>query len=174
MTNLLFYLIGLPFFMINFSADSSLDNWFIVNDGVMGGLSKSQMQISDEGHAHFTGTVSLENNGGFASVRGLLAEAPEAGKQKVRLRVRGDGRTFQFRIRTDKGFDGMSYKIDFPTTGEWQEIELDLTDFQASFRGRILSNQPKLRSEDMQQIGFLIADKQAGAFSLEVDWVGLF
>ncbi|MEM1443591.1 MAG: CIA30 family protein, partial [Verrucomicrobiota bacterium] len=41
-------------------------DWSIVNDGVMGGLSKGKVEISKEGIMTFSGTLSLENNGGFS------------------------------------------------------------------------------------------------------------
>ena len=55
--------------------------WIIVNDGVMGGLSSSRFTDSDSSFATFNGELSLENNGGFASVRALTptsALAPSA------------------------------------------------------------------------------------------------
>jgi hypothetical protein len=57
--------------------DSSLmkgeDKWRIVNDGVMGGLSTSNVRINDEGKISFSGNVSLDNNGGFASLRSPIS-----------------------------------------------------------------------------------------------------
>ena len=56
----------------DFSAESKAGDWFVVDDGVMGGRSQGQVGLSEEGHGIFQGTVSLENNGGFASVRAVL------------------------------------------------------------------------------------------------------
>ena len=53
--------------------------WRSINDGVMGGLSSGGMRLED-GIAVFSGTLSLENNGGFSSVRSIPAEHTLAGK----------------------------------------------------------------------------------------------
>ena len=60
--------------LIDFS-NASAAGWQIVNDSVMGGISRSTLQLHEDGYALFSGTVSLENNGGFASVR-TRAQAP--------------------------------------------------------------------------------------------------
>ncbi|MEZ8486010.1 CIA30 family protein, partial [Vibrio splendidus] len=41
-------------------------------------------------------------------------------------------------------------------------------DFQAVFRGRLLSDAPELKAQDIKQIGFLIADKQPSFFELDL------
>ena len=145
--------------------------WRIIDDGVMGGLSRGEWMTA-EGIGVFQGTLSLENNGGFSSVRSApLAEAP-GGATAFRLRVKGDGRTYQFRARTDANFDGVSYRAEFATRkGEWQEIMLPLADFAAVFRGRVLKDLPPLTGKEVVTVGFLLGDKVAGEFRLEVDWI---
>ena len=39
------------------------------------------------------------------------------------------------------------------------------------FRGRILENVEAILPDKIQQIGFLISNKQAGKFQLEIDWI---
>ena len=46
-----------------------IKNWNIVNDDVMGGISRSSLSMNDENNLIFSGYLSLENNGGFASSR---------------------------------------------------------------------------------------------------------
>ena len=48
--------------------------WRIINDVVMGGVSKSSMKLGSDGSAKFSGTLSPDNNGGFASVRAYVEE----------------------------------------------------------------------------------------------------
>ena len=43
--------------------------WQTVNDGVMGGRSDGRIKINENKKMEFYGTLSLANNGGFASVR---------------------------------------------------------------------------------------------------------
>src|SRR5690606_39501342 len=56
--------------------------------------------LVNEGIAVFQGTLSLENNGGFASVRSGAIEQDLGKTHGVVVRVRGDGKTYQFRIWT--------------------------------------------------------------------------
>ena len=147
--------------------------WRILNDGVMGGLSSSQMNITPEGHGLFKGTVSLDNNGGFASTRGTLP-APIQQGTILRIRVKGDGKTYSFRIQPNNRYKQVSYKLDFPTTAnEWEEITLPLKDFIPTWRGRLLSDIPPIVAENIGQIGFLIAGGQEGEFMLLIDWISL-
>ncbi len=144
--------------------------WRIINDGVMGGLSSSQMTITPEGHGIFKGTVSLDNNGGFASTRGTLP-APIQEGTTLKIRVKGDGKTYSFRIQPNNKYKQVSYKLDFPTANEWEEIVLPLKEFIPTWRGRVLSDIPPILAEDIGQVGFLIAGKQEGEFILMVDWI---
>lgn len=145
--------------------------WRDVDDVVMGGVSSSDMRI-DGDVAVFAGELSLENNGGFASVRSGVIDADLTGYDGVRLRVKGDGNRYQFRIRTNANFDGPSYQKSFATTrGTWMEIELPFAEFFAAFRGRELPNEPPLDAAEIATAGILIADKQEGPFRLEIDWI---
>ena len=149
-------------------------NWRIVNDGVMGGISRSQMEVSPDGLGQFSGVVSLENYGGFASTRARLIEVPKENYTKVLIKIKGDGKNYSFRIRTNANFDDVSYKQDFVTNGkDWEEIELPLADFIPTWRGRQLCNVPKIAAPQIRQVGFLISDKQEGAFTLLIDSISL-
>ncbi len=152
-------------------AESANATWQIVNDDVMGGVSTSSFRITN-GLAVFRGEVSLENNGGFASVRTLPVRLEEGAASGFVLRVRGDGRRYKFTARMDKSFDGPLYQCAFPTQrGEWQEIHLQLEDFVPTFRGRVLSGEATLDVRKLTSVGFLISDQQAGAFQLEIAWI---
>lgn len=150
--------------------------WQIVNDGVMGGLSKGQLDISDNGILTFKGLLSLRNNGGFSSLRSKSLKMDFGDAEGVKLRVRGDGRTYQMRFNTDARFRGMeiSFKADFETRkGEWVEVMLPFDRFVGSFRGMTLRNE-KFDPSRISRVGMLIADKKEGAFQLQVDWVRPF
>ena len=145
--------------------------WQIVNDDVMGGVSTSSFRITN-GVAVFSGEVSLVNNGGFASVRSLPAWHDLGAADTVVVRVRGDGRRYKFSARMDRSFDSAIYQCAFTTkNGEWEERRLPLKDFVASFRGRVLTDEPPLNPAKVSSVGFLISDKQAGPFQLEVAWI---
>jgi len=146
--------------------------WRIINDGVMGGISNSRMEKLANEKGRFSGNVSLENNGGFASTRGTLRNAPTTAFSKVKIRLKGDGKKYSFRIRTDDLWDGVSYKLDFSTqVGKWEEMVLPLADFRPTWRGRQLKDIPPINPMKIKQVGFLISDKQVGAFELLIDWI---
>ena len=148
------------------------EEWLVVNDGVMGGLSRSEFVTSADGHATFRGEMSLENNGGFASVRGYDPEGIPPDARALEIRVRGDGRTYQLRLRMGESFDGVAYASEFATEEDgWQVIRLPLAGFEPTFRGRRPRNAPPLALEAVRQLGLMIADKREGPFRLDVAWI---
>jgi len=157
--------------VIDFS-DPGDREWMVVNDGVMGGLSRSGIRRTDRGTGVFSGELSLENNGGFASVRLAVGRLDLSAHAGLEMRVRGDGRTYQLRLRTDDGFDGLAYRTVFATRdGEWLTIRRRFTEFEPTFRGRTPRGAGPLDPARIRQVGFLIADQQPGSFSLEIDFV---
>jgi len=157
--------------LFNFQTATNATVWQVVNDDVMGGVSSGSFRLTN-GMAVFQGEVSLENNGGFASVRSLPARHDLGGADAFVVRVRGDGRLYKFTARTDVSFDGAIYRCDFATkNGVWEEHRLPLKDFVASFRGRVLTDVPPLNPAKVSSVGFLISDQQAGPFRLEVAWI---
>jgi monofunctional biosynthetic peptidoglycan transglycosylase len=144
------------------------DQIVVVNDTVMGGDSLSQYHIN-ESTVSFNGNVSLKNNGGFASLRMIWPFEESLGFNKILLNLIGDGKTYQFRLRTDRAFDGATYVYEFQTKKDKLiTVEMDVKQFIPSFRGRKLKNMPMLELKEVQQMGFLIANKQVGEFSLQL------
>jgi hypothetical protein len=157
--------------IIDFS-DPAPTRWAIVNDGVMGGRSESSLRLTDEGTAIFAGVLSLENNGGFASTRALLDTMDLGGFTGLAVRVKGDGRSYELRLRMEPNFDGIAYRAEFGTTqGEWTEVFLPFSAFQPSFRGRVPRGAPALDLTSIRQIGFLLGDGVEGPFELEIAWI---
>lgn len=150
----------------------SLD-WQVVDDGVMGGLSKGNLNVSEDGILVFEGKLSLENNGGFSSIRTGNFDKDLSAADGLVARVRGDGRTYQLRLYTDARYRGMrvSFKAEFPTQeGEWTEVKVPFEDFVGSFRGRLLKD-AEFDPAAVEGVGLLLADKKAGPFQLKVDWI---
>jgi hypothetical protein len=86
--------------------------------------------------------------------------------------VHGDGRRYKFTVQTETGFDAPIYQCAFTTKrGEWEEHRLPFKDFVPTFRGRALTDVPPLNPAQVSSLGFLISDKQDGAFKLELAWV---
>lgn len=136
----------------------------IVNDDVMGGRSNSRFIIDPEG-VIFEGKVSLENNGGFASVRCPVNFPQDA--SGLQLTTRGDGQQYQLIIRTEASTRAPIYKSSFVSSKDWQTHPFKPEDFEAQFRGRPVEAKPLVFSEALE-FGLLIADKQAGAFRLQL------
>lgn len=159
-------------FIVNFTGEAAEPEWSAVNDGVMGGLSQGGPRIR-EGVLHFTGTLSLENNGGFSSVRTKPGNYDLSGTKAMVLRVKGDGRTYQLRISTDARHRGsrISYGAEFPTkAGEWIEVKVPFDKLVPSHHGNELAG-PPLDLTKVEEMGLLIGDGKAGEFALAVDWM---
>ena len=156
-----------PIIVFDFNTKSDLNNWQVVNDGVMGGTSRSKFYLNSEGHGCFDGTVSLENNGGFCSVRYEFNRIALDKNKIICLRIKGDGKDYQFRVKTKKS-DAHSYIYPFRTSGEWQNIEIPVTDFYPSFRGRKLDI-PNYDGSNLEEIAFLIGNKKEENFQLLLD-----
>ena len=155
--------------LIDFTDAQESQRWIAINDDVMGGLSQSRIELSPAATALFNGQLALENNGGFASIRRRSDNYNLNGCNGVILKVKGDGRTYQFRVKTDERYDGIAYRTLFATDNhDWQTLTLPFDRFSASFRGKPVPGAPVLHPEQIRQIGFLLADKQPGSFCLEI------
>jgi hypothetical protein len=143
--------------------------WYAINDGVMGGVSQGRAQITEDGLLVFSGMVSLENNGGFASIRSEPSRLAIQGASGVRLEVRGDGHRYKLNLKLDAAFDGIQYQAEFqPPAGEWVTATLPFSSFAPKFRGRPVPDAPPLEPSRVVTVGFLISDKQTGPFLLEI------
>lgn len=155
----------------DFNKESDTKNWRIVDDGVMGGLSAGNFAINNEGHGRFWGEVSLENNGGFSSLRYSFDELSTEGFSKLKLRLKGDGKNYQIRIKHNSR-DYYSYIYTFSTKTEWQTVEVDLKDMRPSFRGRFL-DMNNYDHNSIEELTFLIANKKEESFELLIDKIEL-
>ncbi|MFK7953192.1 MAG: CIA30 family protein [Ekhidna sp.] len=165
----LFYMNSLVVF--DFNKSSNIEKWNIVDDVVMGGRSSGNFSLNDDGMGVFEGNVSLENNGGFSSLRYRWGKTSRRGYTKVAIKLKGDGKDFQFRIKPNYR-DYYSYIAPFSTSGEWQEIEISFKDMYASFRGRRL-NIPNFSEDYIEEITFLIGNKRNESFKLMIDKIEL-
>lgn len=148
-------------------------DWEVVNDGVMGGLSQRSVVMSESGTMVFRGVLSLENNGGFSSVRSGQVSMDLSEATGIVLRVRGDGRTYQFRLMTDARVRNrrVTFMAPFQTkVGEWAEVQMPFKAFAGTWRGERIS-EALLDPSKIEGFGIQLADKKPGVFSLEVDWM---
>jgi hypothetical protein len=160
-----------PMTIFDFTSGSDITDWRTVDDTVMGGVSDGGFQLSEDGHGLYTGHVSLDNNGGFSSLRYRMPSIRIEGNTKAQLRIKGDGKAYQFRTKTD-GYDRHSYVASFQTSGEWETIEIELGAMKPQWRGRRL-NMEDYPAEMLSEIAILIGNKREEDFRLELDWIRL-
>jgi NADH dehydrogenase [ubiquinone] 1 alpha subcomplex assembly factor 1 len=168
---LLLFFMNQETLIYKFSDARKASDWQIINDGVMGGLSKSDLQITKEGNGLFSGQISLKNYGGFASMRYRFDQKETSQFSKFVLKIKGDKKRYQFRVKRSVR-DAHSYIYYFETNEEWQDIEIPFDQMYASFRGQRL-NYPNFPGEKMQEISFLIGNKKEENFILLIDNISL-
>ena len=157
--------------IIDFNTQTDIHDWLVTDDVVMGGVSSGTFKLNNEGFGVFSGSVSLENNGGFSLVRYPFEKITVTGYSKITIKLRGDGKSYQFRMKSNSA-DSYSYISTFSTSVEWQEIEIPIKDMYPSFRGRKL-DQPNFSNDYIEEIGFLIGNKKAEKFILLLDKIEL-
>lgn len=157
--------------LFSFEEPNASEVWRTVNDGVMGGVSEGRVKINEDQNLEFFGTLSLENNGGFASVRASGDHLAMEAEESILLRVRGDGREYNFNLYARRDLEGYSFRQSFQTVeGEWVEIALPMHRFVATWRGRMFPD-VELDPAMVAGVGILLGDGKPGSFQLEVEWV---
>ena len=157
--------------LFGFSKPDAAKQWQTVNDGVMGGRSDGRFKMTDNKTMEFFGTLSLENNGGFASVRSRPTTLGIKSGDSIMARVRGDGREYRMNLYVPRGSGGYSFRQSFETRkDEWIEVSFPVDKFVATWRGRVFPKQ-KLDPSTVNSVGFLLGDKKAGPFKLEIEWI---
>ena len=157
--------------LLAFDDPGDVAAWRTINDPVMGGRSTSAVTFGDGGMV-FSGTLSLENNGGFASARGPEDAAigqKAAGAKSLLVRAVGDGKTYVLRVGA--GGQPWSYIQRFSTeAGVPRTYELPIAGFQAvGMRLDPAPNAPQsLDPSGISQVSVYILDKQQGPFELTV------
>ena len=158
--------------LFDFAGADSAKEWQTVNDGVMGGVSEGKFEITDLKTLKFYGTLSLENNGGFASVRTKAKRLGLKNGDSLIVRVKGDGREYSLNLYVNKPLVAFSYRATVPTKkGEWVEVRVPLDKFEATSFGRVVKDAGAVKPAEVNAVGFLLGDKKAGPFTLEVDWI---
>lgn len=150
-------------FQMDFTNPNTIRDCWIVNDGVMGGISQSRLREDPHG-MFFEGQVSLENNGGFASMRSAVRFSQ--GTQLIELLAKGDGKRYKLILRTELA-PRVTYAADFIAQTTWQTYQFPLSQFKATFRGQTIQA-PILSFSDVIEIGILISNSQAGSFAIQL------
>lgn len=157
--------------VFDFTTDTPANAWNVEDDVVMGGRSSSQFTITEEGHGRFTGHVSLENNGGFASIRHQL-ETPQTlpeDASSFQLRIKGDGKDYTLRVKA-KASQNYYHQATFPTSKveEWETIAIAFASMSAMRYGKVV-DVPNYAGEQVTQIQLLIGNGKEQDFAVELD-----
>ncbi len=157
--------------LFSFENAEAAKQWQPVNDGVMGGRSDGRIKINEDKIMEFFGTLSLENNGGFASVRSRETQLGLEKDDSIVIRVRGDGRDYNFRLDVPVSVSRNSYRQSFKTKkDEWIEVTLPMNKFVATWRGSVFPNE-KFDPSNVTGMGIQLSDNKPGPFKLEVEWI---
>jgi NADH dehydrogenase [ubiquinone] 1 alpha subcomplex assembly factor 1 len=159
--------------LFSFTNSSVVAKWSATDDRVMGGISRSRLRFDPMGHAVFEGMMSLEQNGGFASVRAdTQLPPPLPPLEKLThyvVEVRGDGKRYKLNLRVSGRFNRVSYQATFPTVAnEWTTVMIPVASFAPTFRGRRVLDAPPLNAALVDQVGLMISDEQDGPFQLAI------
>lgn len=158
--------------LFDFNGADAAKEWQTVNDGVMGGVSEGKFKITDAKTMEFFGTLSLANNGGFASVRTKPKNLSLEKGDTLVAKVRGDGREYMLNLYPNKQQVAYSYRATVQTKkDEWIEVKIPLDKFEATSFGRMVKNAGAVKPAEINALGFMLGDKKAGLFKLEVEGI---
>lgn len=109
--------------------------WEYVADTVMGGVSRGQIapvRIQEHGGMQLTGSVSLDNNGGFVQMAFDLDGVDATGWRGLEMDVVGNDEIYDVRLRTDDlTRPWQSFRAQFMATPEWKTVRLPFDGFAA-------------------------------------------
>ena len=159
----------------DFSEVEQVEYWTIVDDGVMGGISQGNWYQEDD-HAVFEGNVSLDNNGGFSSVRIGFRPVDLSEFDGIALKVRGDGQkyAFGFRDMNSRYEHRMTFETTLGEEDEWEFIFIPFDNLTTTSFGREVPNAAPLDPSLIRGMTLIISDKQEGSFRLEIDSISLY
>ena len=162
-------------FLLNASIMKTEDQWRIVNDDVMGGISSSKVFVTEVDKITFSGNVSLENNGGFASLRSQLKNYNFINFSGIEIKLKGDGKRYSISMKETTYFSGYFYTSSFETKkDEWIVVQIPFNQFKLYFYGKETNSTKKIPLNNIKEISLLIGDKQEGSFNTEIDYIKLY
>lgn len=132
-------------------------DWKIINDDVMGGHSSSEYSMNNNSIL-FSGFTSLDNNGGFASIRGILNKNLASHLSQIKIYHEKDERDYEIILKSKK--NNYSYRHLLKTEF------INLSDFEASYRGSKIVNYQSIVASDIESIGIIIADGKQSDFEI--------
>lgn len=155
---------------VSMTFEDGADRWRTVVDGVMGGRSTANIAMAEPGVMAFTGNLSLENNGGFSSIRTAVTGTGFADADGIEINCLGDGRTYTLNVScSNVRLMAGSYQQSFETTaGEWTTVRLSFDDFVLYNFGREVRDAPELARNLIESVGVTLSDKNEGDFEIRI------
>lgn len=154
--------------LFDFSKPHTASLFHPIGDQVMGGVSTGGLE-ADEGSAVFSGIISFENQGGFASVRSKDGSWDLSPFEGIELDIKGDGLVYKLSLTTALRRDSVVYRARFrPAADRWDAVRIPFGEFSPSFRGNVVPEAPPLDPSKINTFGFLISDRQEGPFRLAI------
>lgn len=97
--------------------NKNLLKWGPLDDVVMGGRSKSDLQFGSTFDGTWTGISTSEGGGGFTGIRTKLLEPPLDVTETtgIEITVKGDGQRYKFIARWDEDWNGLAWSYSFDT-----------------------------------------------------------
>lgn len=158
--------------LFDFSSPETAASWGPIDDRVMGGVSSSSFIYEDSSGALFTGEVSMEHGGGFASVRSGHLDLDLSDYQGLAMACMGDGKSYKLSVTTEPRYGSVIYRAVFDTRpGTWEELKIPFNRFIPTFRGQIVPEAPELDPSNIVALGLLISQRQKGPFRLKVSFI---
>ena len=160
-------------YRVDFGSNSDGDaGWYIVNDGVMGGRSIGKGEIKEQSIL-FEGVISLENNGGFASIRSQYGRLDLSNYEHLVIRYRSSGEPCKIMLESSSQFWQPYFAQRLEATDQkWRTARFNLKEFK-QYRLTELTgataNQDDLKN--IIRVGIMTDSKKASAFSIEIDYI---
>ena len=157
---------------IDFGKEKEGKYWRVINDGVMGGLSKGTKRLTTNSML-FKGIVSLDNNGGFSSLRYPFSDKNISKCNEIEIRYRSAGISLAFTIAVSRRWYIPNYKIRLDKTlSKWTTKTIRLTDLRKHYIGKPMNETLNKKTlKEIVRIGFITDEKKYGDFEFEIDYI---
>lgn len=158
-----------------------------LDDVVMGGVSKSNLEVGAKFDGLWTGFVTSANNGGFAGIRSKIFD-PKLDASSCRglvLKLTGDGNRYKFIGRDDVEWNGIAWSTSFDTiANKFIEVKIPFTKLKPTRFARTVTGIPPFNSKfftgmqlslsKFEYDGDLNPKFTEGSFKLDLESVKLF
>ena len=154
----------------------NVKTWFTITDNVMGGVSTSKL-AQKESSILFSGNISFDNNGGFASFRSGFGKYDLSDYNAVRIKFKSENQKFALTLDNSRNWWEPNYKYEFQSeqSSDWKTVNFNLSDFHEEIIGRKSGNKiNKGILKNICQIGIITNDKKEGPFTLEIDYIEFY